>query len=115
MEGVTVDQTKHDNSPDGEKRGEHEHITSSVRTEEGRNQPGGQENKADSARKEAAKDHPAKQADPQKSPERSTGFETDGPGDSKAGAGKDTGGVHQEKGKKPGPHQVWQGDGSPAT
>lgn len=66
------------------------------------------------ARSEGHSDHPAKQADPQKAPERSTGFETEGPGNSKAGEGKDTG-AHQEESDQPGPHQKWQGDGKPAT
>lgn len=83
-----MDQTKQDNHPDNDKKAEHEHTASSARTEKGRN-------------------HPAKQPDPQKSPERSTGFETDGPGSSEAGKGKDTGGVHQEQKEQPGKHQSW--------
>ncbi|KAH6648386.1 hypothetical protein BKA67DRAFT_661367 [Truncatella angustata] len=41
--------------------------------------------------------HPAKQADPQPSPSKSTGIETDGPGSSKAGTGSDRGGVYQDE------------------
>lgn len=91
IKGVTMDQTKHDNHPSNGKKPEHEHTASSARTEAGRN-------------------HPAKQPDPQQSPERSTGFETDGPGSSEAGKGKDTGNVHQEKGEQPGKHQTWGED-----
>lgn len=119
VEGVTVDQTKHNNSPSGGKKGEHEHNTSSARTEVGRNRPAEHArtdtDTASSAGTEADSNHPAKQPDPQKSPERSTGFETDGPGSSEAGKGKDTGGVHQEKKGEPGPDMAWQGDGKPAT
>ncbi|KIX96332.1 uncharacterized protein Z520_08110 [Fonsecaea multimorphosa CBS 102226] len=77
--GVTtvVDQTKHDNNPDQDKRAEHVKAGKSATSSEGRG-------------------HPAKQPDPQKPPERSTGFETEGP-DGKSGEGKDTGGVHKQE------------------
>lgn len=62
---VTFDQTKTDNSPKGEE---------------------------DKSSKPQAMDkdesHPAKQADPQKTPSRSTGIEPEGPGGARAGEGK---------------------------
>ncbi|OAP55425.1 hypothetical protein AYL99_10398 [Fonsecaea erecta] len=73
---TVVDQTKHDNDPDLDKRDEHVRAAKSVTTKEGR-------------------DHPAKQPDPQKPPERSTGVETQGP-DGKSGEARDTRGVHTE-------------------
>lgn len=45
----------------------------------------------------SGQDHPAKQADPQASPSKSTGIEEDGSGSSKAGAGSDQGGVYQNE------------------
>ncbi|KAJ9654768.1 hypothetical protein H2198_006207 [Neophaeococcomyces mojaviensis] len=75
-----VDQTKKGNDPNQDKRDEHKEAG----------------NKATDA---SGRDHPAKQPDPQKSPERSTGFETEGPG-TKAGEGEDTGNVHKEEGFK---------------
>ncbi|KAK5072851.1 hypothetical protein LTR64_000739 [Lithohypha guttulata] len=65
---VVVDQTKENNDPNNDqKKGQKEAAAQTTSSEQG--------------------DHPAKQADPQKSPERSTGFQTEGPGSSKAGEG----------------------------
>ncbi len=72
-----VDQTKEGNDPSQEKREEHVEAGNRAGSSEGR-------------------DHPAKQPDPQKAPERSTGFETEGP-NGNAGEGKDTGNVHKEE------------------
>ena len=75
--GTVVDQTKVGNDPDQEKKDE--------QVQAGKSAVSGEK-----------ADHPAKQADPQKPPERSTGFETKGP-DGNAGEGKDTGNVHKEE------------------
>jgi len=114
VSGVTVDQTKQDNHPDGDKKGEHEYTASSARTEVGRNQPAEHDDTESKPKTDTDSNHPAKQPDPQKTPERATGIETQGPDERTAGDGKDTGGVHKEQGK-PGPHQTWEGDGKPAT
>lgn len=78
---TVVDQTKQGNDPNSDKKEEHQQAAAQTTSSEGR-------------------DHPAKQPDPQVSPERSTGFETQGPG-SEAGKGgeKEMGGKpHQEGG-----------------
>ena len=51
------------------------------------NDPKGDEDKSAKPQSGDKESHPQKQPDPQKSPSRSTGIETDGPGDSKAGKG----------------------------
>ena len=51
------------------------------------NDPKGQEDKSAKPQSGDKESHPQKQPDPQKSPSSSTGIETDGPGDSKAGKG----------------------------
>ncbi|KAK5937606.1 hypothetical protein PMZ80_010226 [Knufia obscura] len=114
---TVVDQTKQNNSPNGDKKGKHEHAASSARTDVGRNSPAGDgttESTDEGGVGSTDESHPAKQPDPQKTPERSTGFETEGPDGHKAGDGEDTGGVHKEGGG-PGPHQEWEGKGKPAT
>ena len=75
--GTVVDQTKENNDPNQEKTDEH--VSAGKSATSGK-----------------AQDHPAKQADPQKAPERSTGFQTQGP-DGRAGEGEDTGNVHKEE------------------
>ena len=75
--GKTVtDQTKKNNDPSQEKKEEHVKAGNQAGSGEGR-------------------DHPAKQSDPQKAPERSTGFETEGP-DGNAGEGN-AGNVHKQE------------------
>ncbi|KAH0848804.1 hypothetical protein AYO21_08245 [Fonsecaea monophora] len=74
---TVVDQTKIDNKPHLDKRDEHTKIGKSATSGDGRG-------------------HPAKQPDPQKPPERSTGVETQG-SEGKSGEGRDTGGVHKEE------------------
>lgn len=77
---TTVDQTKHSNDPANGKKDEHQTQAKKAGSGEGR-------------------DHPAKQPDPQQSPSKSTGFETEGPG-SKSGAGEDKG-VSKDRGAGP--------------
>ncbi|EXJ54717.1 hypothetical protein A1O7_10058 [Cladophialophora yegresii CBS 114405] len=74
---AVVDQTKKNNDANQEKKDEHVKAGNKATSAEGR-------------------DHPAKQPDPQKAPERSTGFETEGP-DGNSGEGKDTGNVHKQQ------------------
>ena len=93
INNVVVDQTKKNNDPSEEER----------EAQSAAGQSAGSSG--------SSSDHPAKQADPQKPPERSTGFETRGP-QGEAGEGKDTGDVHQEKKSQPGPHQSWEGEKS---
>ncbi|KIV81329.1 hypothetical protein PV11_03520 [Exophiala sideris] len=78
---TTVDQTKQSNDPSNSKKDAHQAQATKPGSAEGRS-------------------HPAKQPDPQQSPSKSTGFETEGPG-SKAGAGADKG-VSKDRGA--GPH-----------
>jgi len=66
------DQTKESNDPSKGMKSEHKAEAKQTTSDEGRG------------------DHPAKQADPQQSPSKSTGVETEGPG-TKAGEGKDPG------------------------
>jgi len=80
MKSIVVDQTKKGNDPNQEKTDEHKKAGKIAGSGE-------------------TADHPAKQADPQKAPTRSTGFKTEGP-NGNAGDGEDTGGVHKE-GKPP--------------
>lgn len=77
---VKIDQTKKSNRPDESPRPEHEEHGTIAKTLEGE--------------KGAAQPHPAKQPDPQPSPERSTGIQPSGP-ESKAGEGR-VGDVHRE-------------------
>lgn len=51
------------------------------------NHPKGEEDKSAKPQTGDKESHPQKQPDPQKSPSSSTGIETEGPGDSKAGNG----------------------------
>ncbi|KIW62294.1 hypothetical protein PV04_10478 [Phialophora macrospora] len=74
---IVVDQTKINNDPNKEKKEEHVKAGNKASSAEGR-------------------DHPAKQPDPQKPPERSTGFETEGP-DGNSGEGEDSGHVHKQE------------------
>ena len=77
---VKVDQTKKSNDPSGAKQPQHtEHAQSAGSSE--------------------SRDHPAKQPDPQDSPSKATGIETEGPG-SKAGAKQD-GKVTTDRGAGP--------------
>lgn len=78
---TVVDQTKQGNDPNADKREGHKEAAAQTTSGEGR-------------------DHPAKQPDPQASPERSTGFETQGPGSSEAGTGgeKEMGGKPHKEG-----------------
>lgn len=78
---VKIDQTKKSNNPDEDPTVEHHEHGSTARTLEGG--------------KGAAQSHPAKQPDPQPSPERSTGVQPSGP-ESKAGEGR-VDGVHKEE------------------
>lgn len=66
---VKMDQTKKSNDPSEENKDDHQAQAEMVDSDKGR-------------------DHPAKQADPQKAPSKSTGIQTEGP-DSKAGEGED--------------------------
>lgn len=78
---VKIDQTKKSNDPDESPKPEHHERGTTARTLEGE--------------KGATQPHPAKQPDPQPSPERSTGIQPSGP-ESKAGEGR-AGAVHREK------------------
>lgn len=77
---VKIDQTKKSNNPDEDLKPEHHEHGTTTRTLEGE--------------KGATQPHPAKQPDPQPSPERSTGVQPSGP-ESKAGEGR-AGAVHKE-------------------
>ncbi|POS70764.1 hypothetical protein DHEL01_v210845 [Diaporthe helianthi] len=77
---VRIDQTKNSNRPDESPKPEHEKQGNIARELEGE--------------KGAAQSHPAKQPDPQPSPERYTGVQPSGP-ESKAGEGK-AGAMHKE-------------------
>lgn len=78
---VKIDQTKKSNNPDEAPKPEHHEQGTTARTLEGE--------------KGAAQPHPAKQPDPQPSPERSTGVQPSGP-ESRAGEGS-AGAVHREE------------------
>ena len=87
MGETIVDQTQQDNNPSEVRKGD---------TPETRKTADSQQTAGD----------PMKQEDPQKSPERSTGIETKGPGGSVAGEGtkEETGEVHTET--DAGPHMA---------
>jgi hypothetical protein len=77
---VKVDQTKKSNDPSESQKQDHMERAQGTGRSEGR-------------------DHPAKQPDPQQSPSKATGIETEGPG-SKSGT-KEEGGVTTDRGAGP--------------